>query len=306
MAKNKIYCVYCGCQNPIKTEKCSKCHKKLNPKENNFQEYLKSKGKDKIKDTVQDSFLSIVINFIKSHLYGVILTCSVIISSVFVVITEVVNHVDITKVESKPNIVQKIEYAGVGLDSLGVASKYVSAIQNNDKEMIQSLQLKNFYPEIYEELKSLKYVKQYETVFAEFFPILQNELKDNGESFFKNMVGEVYIGDSDLTIKEGKYDDYIFNRYTISMPYCYENTCDDANPYSSYFYITEEIELLLIDGNYYVVGEQPTIFMGYNEQIRYHLFLKYKGDTSKITDEVVGLYMDKCYSNSIEECMYSE
>lgn len=102
--KNIEYCIYCGTKNKIENKKCTKCHKKLNPKDRPLLEYLKSKIKDDLKGNVEDNIIDIITKYIKTHLYGFIMTCSIIITTTCV-ITNVVEDNYIEKVTEKPSLV---------------------------------------------------------------------------------------------------------------------------------------------------------------------------------------------------------
>ena len=114
MAKNNehIYCVYCGKEN-IKSDKyCISCKKELNPKNRPFRDYIKEKVEDKLGGDVQDSFIAIMAGFIKTHLYGTLLTCSIVITAVSVVSNVVNNSIDFEVVNERPAMVIKNEYMG--------------------------------------------------------------------------------------------------------------------------------------------------------------------------------------------------
>lgn len=107
MKKENIqYCVYCGTKNKLEDKKCIKCHKKLNPKDHPLLDYLKSKTKDNLKGKLEDNIFSTIINYIKSHLYGFILTCSIIVSTTCIV-TNIINTSNIQNVTEKPATLNK-------------------------------------------------------------------------------------------------------------------------------------------------------------------------------------------------------
>lgn len=84
----KKYCIYCGKEHDISETICCQCSKKLDPEENLLKDYLLAKTKDKLKGTVEDNLFELIKNFLLSHLYGVIVTISVVfvtMSSVSVV-----------------------------------------------------------------------------------------------------------------------------------------------------------------------------------------------------------------------------
>ena len=102
--KNIEYCIYCGTKNKIEDKKCIKCHKKLNPKDRPLLEYIKSKIKDTVKGNIEDNIIDIITKYIKTHLYGFIMTCSIIITTTCI-ITNVVEDNYIEKVTEKPSLV---------------------------------------------------------------------------------------------------------------------------------------------------------------------------------------------------------
>lgn len=104
MKKNVEYCVFCGTKNKIENKKCIKCQKKLNPKDRPLLDYMKSKIKDNLKGNIEDNIIDIITKYIKSHLYGFIMTCSIIITSTCI-ITNVVENNYIENVIEKPLLV---------------------------------------------------------------------------------------------------------------------------------------------------------------------------------------------------------
>lgn len=84
--KNKtIYCVFCGEENDSKFEKCSKCKKELYPKNHLFKDFLYDHIRDDLKDKVTDNIFSYLKNYIISHLYGVVMTVSVLFTGVVII-----------------------------------------------------------------------------------------------------------------------------------------------------------------------------------------------------------------------------
>ena len=55
---NKIYCVYCGMENKKPNEKCCKCNKKLNPKENLVVDYLLDHVKGDLEGNFEEEYLT--------------------------------------------------------------------------------------------------------------------------------------------------------------------------------------------------------------------------------------------------------
>ena len=101
-SKNKkIYCVFCGEKNSSKEKKCTKCHKKLNPKEHLVFDYVKDHIKVKVKGSVQDNVISFLKEFIKNHLYGIMMSATLIFTTNSGVIVHNENT-HIRKVHEKP------------------------------------------------------------------------------------------------------------------------------------------------------------------------------------------------------------
>ena len=171
MDDKKQYCVHCGAENNINDKKCCKCHKKINPK-SNLVEYMKKSAKDK----TEDKILDIIKDFIKSHLYGTVLTCSIILTVTSAVVVNSQNNY-IEKVSTKPEIIKTSSYAGEGLNSEEIVRKYVEAIRTNDLDTANNLCLENFYPEVREEI--VKYAQDNNLVNQYDAPITKHDLLFN-------------------------------------------------------------------------------------------------------------------------------
>lgn len=78
MNSGKIFCIHCGTCNDIKNDICPKCGKKLNEEENLFKDFLTDHIKDDIKGKLQDSVYDTVKGWLLSHLYGCLVTVSLI------------------------------------------------------------------------------------------------------------------------------------------------------------------------------------------------------------------------------------
>lgn len=92
MKKNKIYCVFCGAENKLSNKKCSQCKEKIDPKEHLFLDYLKEHINDDLSGRIQDNLFNIIINYIRSHLYGCILTISIIITTTAITNSNNINY----------------------------------------------------------------------------------------------------------------------------------------------------------------------------------------------------------------------
>ncbi len=83
--ENKIYCIFCGQQNSAADEFCHQCGAKLDPKDEQLQEYLlekiKGKAADELKGKATDAFLDWLKNFLNSKMYGILLSLTVLVSA---------------------------------------------------------------------------------------------------------------------------------------------------------------------------------------------------------------------------------
>lgn len=290
MAKKstKIYCVYCGVENVVTDKKCCKCKKELNPKNRPFRDYLKSKIKEKFAGDLKDNMFSVITNFIKSHLYGSVLTCSVVISAVAVVVNVISNGNNFEKVDVRPDIIREVEYAGSGLDAEELMEVYLKALDENDVYTSRSLELKNFYPEIYESLKGAVSVR---TELGTTTAVSSSELFDNREYVFKQESG-YRIGYEYAMVSEGSYGDYNFVKRAIFITYCYENNCDISN---NSFFIYYILELIEVDGDYYVNGSFKQAPMSVDQQVNYTYLMNNKGEVSKFSKQDIEDHINSIY-----------
>ena len=87
----KKYCIHCGKENEIDSTVCCQCNEEFNQKENLLIEYLISKAKDEFKGTITDNIFEAIKKYLLSHLYGALVTVSIV--SYAVVSTGVVDEV---------------------------------------------------------------------------------------------------------------------------------------------------------------------------------------------------------------------
>lgn len=99
---SKIYCVFCGTENKVEDKKCSKCKKELNPLEHPFKDYIYNHIKDDLKGKATDSIISLLKNFIKSHLYGSLMTAAIIFTVVAGIVSPKADKPSYESVAYKP------------------------------------------------------------------------------------------------------------------------------------------------------------------------------------------------------------
>ena len=78
IVKDEIYCVFCKEINQLSDKVCKKCHKKLDPKENMLLDYLKDHIKSDLVGKTEDKVISIIKNYIISHLYGAVFSVTLL------------------------------------------------------------------------------------------------------------------------------------------------------------------------------------------------------------------------------------
>ena len=296
--KNIQYCVYCGTQNKIEDKKCIKCHKKLNLKDRPLLEYLKSKIKDDLKGRVEDNIFSIITNYIKSHLYGFVLTCSIIVSTTYVV-ANVIDNPKVQEVTERPSIVQ-ITYSGEGMAALEVAQMYVNAVIEGNVKVIESLQLENFYPSIMKDLE--EYSQNNPDVWP--LPALEHNFVDNSGILLKSIEKDPYVGIDEYAVSpEGYFGEYKYIGYVISMTYCSYNTCiyEEDGGIRDEVRTRESLFLIEIEGNYYVLGETEGVIFGVDEAVYRKALFMANGDTTNLSFKKAMEDFDNC--NQDEACL---
>lgn len=95
------YCTHCGAANKKSAVECIECEKKINSKYRPFYDFLKNHTKEEGKDTAVNTVLGIIYRFLASHIYGIILTVSIVAAGV---VTVQGMNMHITNVNTAPDI----------------------------------------------------------------------------------------------------------------------------------------------------------------------------------------------------------
>lgn len=95
IAEEIRYCGECGSANKKSAVFCENCEKKLGTKHYAFLDYLKSHIKDELKDKATDKIYSIIKNYLLSHIYGTVLTVSIIAVATSVVYANYQPHIEV-------------------------------------------------------------------------------------------------------------------------------------------------------------------------------------------------------------------
>lgn len=304
MRQTKIYCSFCGQENKIEDLTCRKCHRFLERGDHPLIDYMENKIKGKFDGEVQNTFFSILKNYIKSHLYGFIMTCSIFASATAMIVTGITNdHSEIHYVEEKFVPQEKqVTYQGEGLTSIDVARKYIDAIESGDMDIVKGLQLETFYPEVLEEIKKYQEENQLERYIS---PALTHHLFDNRDIYFKmNETIEAeedshyYLGDSELIIPHQEYAGYRTDDYMLGLWYCSNHTCSRfQGRIHGDFSPNIEIQVISIEGKNYILGEKVATYMGQNEEVYHMALFRSEGDTTNLNFDEALREFDDCYDD---------
>lgn len=133
----KIYCVFCGEENSPRKKSCSKCGKDLNPKEHLWRDYFLNHVKDDLKGKTTDKLSSLVISYIKSNLYGIVFSATLITSTILGVSWVIDNNPSyITKTDKNP--MDSVEVSSLDLESELVKKLYSYNKINYDRFLDKS------------------------------------------------------------------------------------------------------------------------------------------------------------------------
>lgn len=167
--ENKRYCIFCGAENDADADVCCACGKTMHPKDHLLKDYLYRKTKDSLKGKAEDSFLSVLKNWILSHLYGLVVTVSLITVLAFRVISSSA---------AAPDYIRNISYAERP-DLIALASD--SAMQGAIAESQSTQMEETAAPELSEEETDevLRVVETYA-----FRVIMEQINTEGGESDF--------------------------------------------------------------------------------------------------------------------------
>ena len=135
--EEKKYCINCGTANELDDKFCCKCNEDLNQEENLFVDFLIDKTKDKFKGSIQDSIYDTIMNFLMSHLYGTVMTVSIVSYALVSSGVDVIGAVNSSHIENvnHPPIIIDDENINNVLDETEVVQNlvidYVESFKNS-------------------------------------------------------------------------------------------------------------------------------------------------------------------------------
>lgn len=122
METNHEFCIHCGEEIYWEAESCPLCSHKLGEKENLFLYFLISHTKDSLKGKAQDKVYEILKNYLLSHLYGLIVTIT-LVATVTTGVMARQNQIQVDMVPTRPESVASVriltDLPEVGLDEPG-------------------------------------------------------------------------------------------------------------------------------------------------------------------------------------------
>ena len=79
------YCTHCGASNKKSATECIECEKKIISKYRPFYDFLKKHTKEETTDKAVDTVFTLIRKFLLSHIYGIMLSVSIIAAGVAMV-----------------------------------------------------------------------------------------------------------------------------------------------------------------------------------------------------------------------------
>ena len=82
LAEEIYYCTHCGSANKKSAVECCECEKKITTKYRPFYDFLKKHTKEEATGTAVDTVFGFVQNFLLSHVYGIVLSVTIVAAGV--------------------------------------------------------------------------------------------------------------------------------------------------------------------------------------------------------------------------------
>ncbi len=120
--EKKFYCAFCGEKNSFESELCKKCKRELHPEEHPWKDHILDALGDDAIGRVKDKTIDIVVEYIKTHWYGILVSLSLVFSAT-VGIATINGNEKVETVDEKPKIV-------TGSRELSLDSALVQRIYN--------------------------------------------------------------------------------------------------------------------------------------------------------------------------------
>lgn len=146
MQQYYVFCIHCGKQNmvtPGRTSHCGFCGEKLWDKDRPFRDFLVDHTKDKLKDKVSDSIYNALKNWCLSHLYGFLVTVS-LVAAVTTTVSAAVNAPGKPEeVSDRPQAVENVllkgqtQSAGNNVSQSAAAEQEALPVPEESEEVVE-------------------------------------------------------------------------------------------------------------------------------------------------------------------------
>jgi hypothetical protein len=296
---SKIYCAFCGEENDTKDKKCknTKCKRELNPKSHLFRNYVI----DKCKGDIDDSLFNCIFNYIKTNLFGFVLSIS-IVSTIAIVVTNAISNNYITELNEEPifNYAKNdTSYSGTGLSSDEIVDLFIEYVKNKDLVGANNLIANNHLTSEQMSMIPLdrankKYFNKIKHDFViyndKFFDHIKKEdgITINKQDFIGRFADLDYSEPS--TIHNDNFD---IKSYYLELNYCLKNDCS----IESGFTLMEIIETIKIDGNVYILSEYAFLPDNYSRVVRY-IFDSNDGNFANMSNNEYYKIIDTCLDDN--------
>jgi hypothetical protein len=97
LAEEIYYCTHCGAANKKSAVECCECEKKITSKYRPFYDFLKKHTKEETSGVAVDTVFGIVRRFLLSHIYGILLSVTIVVAGVSMVYGSVSHIKEVTK-----------------------------------------------------------------------------------------------------------------------------------------------------------------------------------------------------------------
>lgn len=290
--KNKKYCVYCGTVHSTLDKRCKKCLRSLDPKNQPVKEYLLKQGYGEIEDTA----LTFLKHYIKSHLYGLLLTCSVILTGASFITHAISNDTSyIHPVTERPSILAHDtgDNHNENESFFDVALSYVDALQKGNEQEASRYFLENTYPDLFMEIGASGEMKGSSYLEHKLFKYHSGLFPMPAEGDYhinKNKEQKMYLGK------------YPFRTYEVYMNYCSFNTCKMVDSKQVFdFTVAFSVEIIEVEGKYYVFRDVESYPFGFKDNLLLDVLLTNGGDTSQINFDGIEERYRNCVNDHPDE-----
>ena len=242
---------------------------------------------------INDTLFNSILKYIKTNLYGIILSTTVI-AAVSIAYVNYQSNDYITELKEEPIFQydkKNYSYLGQGLTKEEVVDKYIEYLNNKDIDSANGLIAENFLTK--EQLNKIPF----DRINKKYYSNIKHDFIINNQKFFTNFANtngfiinkDAYVGRFEdlnyLHPEEIHNSDLDIYAYYIELTYCIGSICDEVTK------LMEVLETITIEGNTYILSEYAFLTDNYSRIVR-TIFLN--NDLSKIDYNYYISVFDKC------------